>query len=86
MPMVCEPRVDSLGDDSLAVTAPGRGLEPLFSEPKSAVLPLDDPGTTFVLCGPNDAPTVSERTCRWRWRSDLASVRSLSLERSSWVR
>jgi len=47
---------------------------------------LDDPGTTFVLCGSNDAPTVSERTCRWRWRSDLASVRSLSLERSSWVR
>ena len=47
--------------DARPSLAPGRGLEPLFSEPKSAVLPLDDPGPTLVPFGPNDASTVSER-------------------------
>ena len=31
------------------VIAPGRGIEPLFSAPKTAVLPLDDPGRSRAV-------------------------------------
>ena len=36
-------------DDCRNCHAPGRGIEPLFSAPKTAVLPLDDPGRSRVV-------------------------------------
>ena len=42
------------------VGAPGRGLEPLFAESKSAVLPLNDPGKSDVST--NDALNLPFRT------------------------